>query len=160
MLRNNCVKQSGFAALLTLSTALVLPAAVQAATFDKADTDIAYRQAAFSMIAINLGDMADMVKGKKVWDEAAFQQRAAQLAQLAPMAEVGFQAADSQHGDTQAKTAVWTDNAEFAAQFKQFINDTDNLAAVAQQGDSDQMKKAFGQAAKNCKACHNNFKEK
>ena len=160
MIRNNRVKQYGLAALLTIGTAFTLPATVQAATFDKAETDIAYRQAAFSMIAINLGDMADMVKGKKAWDEAAFQQRAAQLAQLAPMAEVGFQAADSQHGDTKAKAAVWTDSAEFAAQFKQFISDADNLAAVAQQGDRGQMKKAFGQAAKNCKACHSDFKEK
>lgn len=147
------LKLAGLTSLMIFSTA-------QAATFDKPETDIEYRQSAFTMIAINFSDMADMVKGKKDWNDALLQRRAEQLVQLIPMAQHGFIASDSQTGDTKAKAAIWTDADGFAAKFSQFSQDAQHLATVAKAGDRGQIKTAFAQTAKNCKSCHNDYKEK
>ncbi|QUM75471.1 cytochrome c [Moritella sp. 24] len=153
MFWSKTLKLAGITSLMMFTTA-------QAATFDKPETDIKYRQSAFSMIAINFSDMADMVKGKKEWNDAQFQLRAEQLAQLVPMAHTGFGSADSKEGDTKAKAAIWTDADGFATKFAKFTKDTQNLANVAKEGNRGQIKKAFGQAAKNCKSCHSDYKSK
>lgn len=141
-------------------TSLMMCTTLHAATFDKPETDIEYRQSALTMIAINFSDMADMVKGKKDWNDAQFQLRAEQLAQLIPMAQHGFISSDSQTGDTKAKAAIWTDADGFEAKFSQFSQDAQNLATVAKEGNRGAIKKAFGQTAKNCKSCHSDYKSK
>jgi len=153
MFWSKTLKLAGLTSLMMFTTA-------QAATFDKPETDIKYRQSALTMIAINFSDMADMVKGKKEWNDETFQLRSEQLAQLIPMAQHGFSASDSQTGDTKAKAAIWTDADGFAAKFSQFNKDALHLATVAKEGNRGQIKKAFGQTAKNCKSCHSDYKLK
>lgn len=153
MFWSKTLKLAGLTSLMMFTTA-------QAATFDKPETDITYRQSALTMIAINFSDMADMVKGKKEWNDSAFQLRSEQLAQLIPMAQHGFSSSDSQTGDTKAKAAIWTDADGFEAKFSQFNKDAQNLATVAKQGNRSAIKKAFGQTAKNCKSCHSDYKSK
>ncbi|PKH04709.1 cytochrome c [Moritella sp. Urea-trap-13] len=153
MFWSKTLKLAGLTSLMMFSTA-------QAATFDKAETDIKYRQSALTMIAINFSDMADMVKGKKQWDDSQFQLRAMQLSHLVPMAHAGFASADSQEGNTKAKSEIWKDTAGFDKKFAKFTADTKNLAFVSARGERGDIKKAFGQTAKNCKSCHSDYKFK
>lgn len=140
---------------------MLFAAGAVASPFEKPSEAIEYRQAAFSMIATNFGDMANMVKGRKDWDQAQFSQRAQFIAQLAQMPEEAFQFKGAEAGDTtKAKPAIWSDWSGFNAKLTQFQTDMNQLAKVSLEGDERATKKAFGVAAKNCKSCHSDYKYK
>ncbi|OAN11515.1 cytochrome C [Photobacterium jeanii] len=133
---------------------------VSASPFEKPEDAIHYRQSAFSMIATNFGDMADMVKGRKDWDQALFSKRAQYISTLALMPAEAFSVDGSDKGDTKAKPEIWTDWDGFTVKLNKFQTDLVNLAEVASQGDERATKRAFGVAAKNCKSCHSDYKFK
>ncbi len=53
--------------------------------FEEPSDAIEYRQAAFSMIRVQIGDMGDMLKGKVPFDAERFQKRADNAAALSKM---------------------------------------------------------------------------
>jgi len=60
-------------------------------------------------------------------------------------------------GDTKASPKIWEDAAGFAAALEKFQQDTD-AALAANPQDLEAFKAAFGQAASNCKSCHDSFR--
>ncbi|UJF17593.1 cytochrome c [Vibrio sp. SS-MA-C1-2] len=143
-----------------ISLSFLFAGTAVANTFNEPDKAIEYRQATFTMIAGNLGQMADMVKGKQEWNSELFAKRAEQLSQLSLMPQDAFAVKGSDKGDTKAKPEIWSDWDGFTTKLNKFQADTANLAKVAAGGDQKAIKQAFGQAAKNCKACHSDYKYK
>ncbi|BDF96141.1 MULTISPECIES: c-type cytochrome [Pseudoalteromonas] len=139
-----------------LST-LALSATANSA-FEKPSDAIEYRQAAFSMIRVQIGDMGDMLKGKVPFDAERFKHRANNAAALSKMPWEAF-VADSDKGETSALPAIWSDNETFMKKATAFQQYADELAVAAQTGDKKIIAKAFGPWAKGCKDCHSSFKD-
>ncbi|MGI2257770.1 c-type cytochrome [Shewanella sp. GXUN23E] len=144
--------------LLTALVAASFSSAVMADNFKNTEDAIEYRQDVFGVIAHNFGDMGAMMKGKKPFDAAVFEMRAQNVAALSKLPLEGF-VPGSDKGDTDAKSNIWSDKAEFDSKMKQFQVDAANLAKVAATGNEADIKQAFGATAKNCKACHDTFKK-
>jgi cytochrome c556 len=64
---------------------------------------------------------------------------------------------DSKTGDTKAGPAIWEDRAGFEAAAAKLATDA-KAAAEASKGGLDAFKAAFGAAAGNCKACHDEYR--
>ncbi len=126
--------------------------------FKEPSDAIEYRQAAFSMISVQIGDMGAMLKGKVPFDAEQFKMRANNAAALSKMPwEAFYEGTDK--GDTAALAAVWAENATFVEKANAFAANADKLALAAQSGDKAVMSKAFGAWAKGCKDCHKQFKD-
>ncbi|MDD9180212.1 MULTISPECIES: c-type cytochrome [Aliivibrio] len=145
---------------LVIASTLLASTSVLAHTFNEADKAIKYRQAAFTMIAGNVSEMGEMVKGKTEWSDAIFAKRANQLSELSLMPLDAFYVEGSDKGKTNALPKVWTNFPDFEARLAQFQEDTASLASIADKGDKAAIRKAFGKAVKNCKACHSDYKAK
>lgn len=141
-----------------LAGCVMFAASVSASPFEKPEDAIEYRQAAFTMIATNFGDLAEMVKGRKDWDQQTFSQRAQFISQLTYMPEEAFKVEGTDKGQTKAKPEIWSDWEGFSAKLDKFQGDMANLAKVSLEGDERATKRAFGEAAKNCKSCHSDYK--
>ena len=140
--------------------ATLLSATLSAAAFKTSDDAIEYRQSAYSMMAANFGQMAMMVKGRVDWNQEVFIQSANNTAALSKMTREGFEMKGADKGDTKAKPAIWPDWSDFSKRSDKLEMDMKNLAMVAAKGDKGATKKAFGQAAQNCKACHKVYRAK
>ena len=126
--------------------------------FKEPSDAIEYRQAAFSMISVQIGDMGAMLKGKVPFDAEQFKKRANNAAALSKMPwEAFYEGTDK--GDTAALAAVWAENATFVEKANAFATNADKLALAAQSGDKAVIGKAFGAWAKGCKDCHKQFKD-
>lgn len=86
---------------------------VSANTAFKEPSDaIEYRQAAFSMISVQISDMGAMLKGKIPFDAEKFKKRANNAAALSKMPwEAFYKGTDK--GETSALGAVWSENDTF-----------------------------------------------
>jgi cytochrome c556 len=126
--------------------------------FEEPSDAIEYRQAAFSMIRVQIGDMGDMLKGKVPFDAEQFKHRANNAAALSKMPWEAF-VAGSDKGDTSALPAIWSDNETFIKKAAAFQQYADELAVAAQTGDKKVIAKAFGPWAKGCKDCNKSFKD-
>ncbi|WP_028469867.1 c-type cytochrome [Neptunomonas japonica] len=126
---------------------------------DKVEDAIEYRQGVFKTIKWNFGPMAGMVKGKIDFDATEFSRRADLVAVLAKMPGEGF-IDGSDMGDTDAKSEIWENKAEFDKGMDALAENAAALAVAAQSGDMSVIKPAFGQLGKTCKGCHDDFREK
>lgn len=145
---------------LIIASTLFASTSVLAHTFNEADKAIAYRQAAFTMIAGQVSEMGEMIKGKTDWSDAIFSKRANQLSQLTLMPLDAFYVEGSDKGKTNALPKVWTNFPDFESRLAQFQEDAAALASISDKGDKDAIRKAFGKTVKNCKACHTDYKAK
>ncbi|MFY8274527.1 c-type cytochrome [Pseudoalteromonas sp. SSDWG2] len=148
--------------LHAIITAVALSAASSTvladSVFEKPEDAIDYRQSAFSIIRVQIGDMGDMLKGKVPFDAERFAQRANNAAALSQMPWEAFVAGTDQ-GDTAALPAIWEDRATFDAKANAFAQYAQELAVAAQTGDKEQIVPAFQNWAKGCKDCHKSFKD-
>lgn len=142
------------------SVACIALTSSQLQAFEDADEAIEYRQAVFSLVAAHFGEMGAMVKGKSEFDAKAFAYRADSLEALAKMPLEGFTFPGAEKGDTKAKSAVWKEMDKFKSKLAQFQQDAVDLASIAESGDMGKIKPVFLKAAKNCKGCHTDFKNR
>lgn len=144
---------------LILATAVALFASTAVAhkmSLDNGEEAIAYRKAAFSLLAANFGDLAARVNGKKPFDAAIVSQRVANVGALAKMPWEAFAVAGSDKGKSDALPGVWSKADDFAAAQQQFLKAVADLEAAGT--DQKQLEAAVGAVGKSCKACHNSFK--
>jgi cytochrome c556 len=143
--------------LLTAATAVLLSTTTLA--FADAEDAIEYRQSVFKAIKYHFGPMADMVRGKTDYDQAAFSLHADRVAALAKMPGDGFIEGSDKGADTEAKASIWSNRADFDQRLENFASDAETLAKIAGTGDMDQIRDALGNVGKNCKACHDEYKD-
>ena len=130
------------------------------AVADKAEDAIKYRQGIMAAQAWNVGAMGAMVKGEKPYDKAEFAKRAENLAALSKMTLEGFTIQGSDKGKTKAKPELWSQMEKFTGGADKLAAEAAKLSQVAQGGDLEAIKPQFGETAKVCKGCHDNFREK
>lgn len=146
-------------AVIIASAAVTLFAASAMAhkmSLDSAAEAIAYRQASFSLLAANFGDLAARVQGKKPFDAAIVASRVSNVSALAQMPWEAFAVPGSDQGETDAQPAVWQKAAEFDAARLQFLKAVAQLQAAG--SDQKALAAAVGAVGKSCKACHSDFK--
>ncbi|MBU6437923.1 MAG: cytochrome c [Betaproteobacteria bacterium] len=152
------MKRSIALSLAALVAALAAPAAQ--AQFAKASDAIKYRQSGMWILATHFGRIGAMVNGKVAFDAKTAADNAAIVAYMSKLPFAGF-VEGSDKGETKAKAKIWTERVKFD-------QDRDNMQAAAAKLAStaaapgltlDQLKAAFGETAKTCKACHDAFRE-
>ncbi len=141
------------AALVGLAT--VLPAAAQ---FQKPEDAVKYRKSAYQVMGAHFGRIGAMVQGKAPYDPAAAAVNAEVVAFMSKLPFAGFVEGTSGSEKGQPKPVIWTERAKFDAAMKKMQDEVAQMAVVAKNGNLDQLKAAFGNAANACKACHDDFR--
>jgi cytochrome c556 len=136
-------------------------ASVASAQDVKPENAIKYRQGILRAQAWNMGIMGAMVKGAKPFNKDEFLLRATYLHELSAMAWEGFTPGSDQGAPTRAKPEVWKDPAKFKQLAEALQAATAKLDAAAKTGGTlDAVKGPFGEVAKACDNCHDDFRSK
>ncbi len=144
------------------AAALTSTAVLASSPFEEAKDAVHYRQAAFSLIRVQFGEIRAMLKGEKPYDQAQMERRAENMANLASLPWEAFIQGTAQGTDglhTDALPAIWQKKADFDKGGKMFEKNAKALMAAAKSGDKGMIKKAVGAVGKTCKGCHDNFKD-
>ena len=155
MNRSKAVRLASAAALVALAAAL--PAVAQ---FAKPEDAIAYRQSVMTVMGTHFGRLGAMVQGKVPFDAKAAAENAHVVREMSLLPFSAFGPGTDLGHDTKAKPDIWKDPAKFQAAAKEMQQQVVKLDAAAKGGNPAAIKTAFGDTAKACDACHDNFREK
>lgn len=148
------MKRLVLAAAAVVALAAAVPASAQ---FQKPEDAIKYRKATFTVMAAHFGRIGAVVKGAP-FDPKAVAANASLLATLSTLPWSAFgEGTTGEH--TRAKPEVWSEADKFKAGGQQMVDALAKLDVAAKSGNLDQIKAAFGDAAKTCKSCHDNFRK-
>ncbi len=145
---------------LSLVAAALSVSAPASAQFEKAEDAIKYRQSTLFVMGEHFGRIGAMANGKAPFDAKAAQDNAAIVATLAHLPWVAFGPGTDKGARTKAKPNIWTEQVKFQEHADKMKAATTELAAAAKTNNLDNLKVAFGDAAKSCKACHDNYRAK
>lgn len=134
-----------------------LPAAAQ---FAKPEDAIEYRQAVMTVMGTHFGRLGAMVQGKVLFDPKTAAENANVVHEMSLLPFSAFGPGTDFGRDTKAKPEVWKDPAKFQADAKEMQQQVVKLDAAAKGGNPDLIKATFGDTAKTCKNCHDNFRQK
>jgi cytochrome c556 len=137
--------------------AIATPAAAQ---FAKPEDAIKYRQSALSVMGTHFSRIGAVVQGKAPYDPKATTADADIVVAMSKLPYVAFGEGTDKGGNTKAKPEIWKETPKFQAAAKDMQEAVLKLDVAAKTGDLDKIKLAFGDAAKTCKACHDNYREK
>ncbi len=143
------------AALVALFAAL--PAAAQ---FAKPEDAIEYRQSVMTVMGTHFGRLGAMVQGKVPFDAKTAAENAHVVHEMSVLPFSAFGPGTDFGRDNKAKPEVWKDPSKFQADAKDMQQQVVKLDAAAKGGNFDLIKATFGDTAKACKNCHDNFREK
>lgn len=143
-------------AVASLALVTALPAAAQ---FQKPEDAVKYRQSAFTVMANHFGRIGAMANGRVPFDAAAAQANADIVVAMSKLPYTAFGDGTDKVGNTRALPEVWSKRADFDAGAKKMQDEVVKLQTAAKAGNLDQMKAAFGDAGKSCKACHDNYRK-
>ncbi len=147
--------------VIAAAVSVLVSAAVSAQNaFNDADKAVEYRQKAFSVMQNNFAVMGDMVRGDAPFDAAIFAARAADFAAMTTIPWPAFDTAGAQPGNnSDALAAIWSNRDDFNQRAAKLQADAKALAEIAAAGVEADSRKAFMTAARNCKACHDQYKD-
>jgi cytochrome c556 len=117
------------------------------------------RQSAFTLIGNNFKPVAEVLQGKAQYDSGEAQKRATRIAFLSHLLDEAFPAG-SDVGETKAKPEIWTDHDDFDKRLTEFQSHADALQLVAANGKADDFKAAAATLGKDCKGCHEQYRNK
>jgi len=143
--------------LAAVVAAVSLPAAAQ---FQKPEDAVKYRKSAFTVMGTHFGRIGAMVNGKVPFDAKAAAANADIVATMSKLPFAAFVDGSDKVGDTRAKPEVWAEADKFRAGATKMQEEVAKLQTAAKGGNLDEIKAAFGNAAKSCKACHDNYQKK
>ncbi|MFN6969261.1 MAG: c-type cytochrome [Rheinheimera sp.] len=126
--------------------------------FTDAEDAIEYRKAGFQLIRHNMMDLGDMIRGNVPYDAARVQKRANALAALTTLPWEAFTVPGADKASGDAKAEIWANLQDFNSRADSFQQDAVNLQTAAKGGEQAAVKAAFAAFAKNCKACHDQYK--
>lgn len=145
-------------ASLTLAAVVSTLSVPAMAQFQKPEDAIKYRKAAMTVMSTHFGRIGAMASERAPFDAKVAAENAAIVESMSKLPWAGF-VAGSDKGQTQAKPEIWTDGAKFKSASEDMMASVAQLNAAAKTGNLDNLKKAFGDSAKSCKACHDNFRK-
>lgn len=147
------MKKSAIAAFLLAATAL--PASAQQV---KAEDQVKYRKAAYTLMGLNMGSLGAMAQEKKPYNREEAVKNADFVAMLATVPKGYF--GDGTGKDTKAKPEIWTNRSDFDAKMDKMVTEAAKLPAAARSGDLAALKKQVGDTGAACKACHDDYRAK
>ena len=146
-------------ALITaVSIALCAGTAVADKKRDPEKQAIKARQAAFTLMANNIGPIGAMAKGKKPFNQEEFVMRAANLQALSSMPWEYF-IPGSNKGKSESKKAVWENPEDFKKKAEEFQQQVAKLVEASKGSDQKAMFEQVGATGKSCKSCHKEYKK-
>ena len=143
--------------LATTVSTLTIGSGMAFAQFKNAEDAIKYRQSVFTVMANSFGKIGAVVKGEAPYNKDEVAKNAAVVATLSSLPWQAF-GPGTEGGKAQAD--VWSDSAKFKSASEKMQLAVADLNKVAQTGDLESIKKAFGAASQTCKGCHDDFKKK
>ena len=140
--------------------ALTLMPLFAVAQEQRSDDFVEYRQAAFNTMGWHFKKMGAMIQGRVPYDAVEFKRRAEAVAALAQLPAEGF-VPETQNTElpTRLKPEMWYQKERFDGYMQDLIKATAELAAQAGAEDKDDLRSVFGGAARQCKNCHDRFRE-
>lgn len=149
------MKRTALAALATLSTALMTPAQAQ---FRTPEAAIKYRQSVMTVQGRAFyGTIGAMASGRMPYEPKLAADSADLVVMLSKLPWIAFGPGTDKGAPTDAKPAIWTEQARFQELGDKMQAEVVKLAAAAKTGNLDQLKAAYGPAREACKACHDAF---
>jgi cytochrome c556 len=142
--------------IASLLIAFTLPTTALA-QFTKSEDAIKYRSATFVVIGHHFSRIGAVVKGEKPFDKNEVATNAAIVASLA---QLPWQAFGPETEGGKSLPEIWKEMDKFKASGEKMQKAVADLNTAAKSGDLDSIKKAFGEAGKSCKACHDNYRKK
>lgn len=143
-------------AIAAVAAALAAPASAQ---FAKTEDAIKYRQSALFVMGQHFGRIGAMANGRVPYDAKAAVANAEVVAAIAKLPWAGFGAGTEQGRDTRAKPEIWLEPAKFKEHQDKLQAEAPKLLAAAKTNSLDNLKTAFGAAARACKGCHDEFRK-
>jgi cytochrome c556 len=142
-----------------LATAVALSAVPAMAQFQKPEDAVKYRQAAFTVMASHFGRVGAMVQGKAPFDAKMAQENLAIVETMSHLPWAGF-TADTEAVKSRVEPGMWKEKGKFEEAAHKMVTEVAKLNAAAKTGNLDAIKKAFGDTAGSCKACHDSYRTK
>lgn len=142
-------------ALIALAAMLAVPAFAQ---FRKPEDAVKYRQSVMYTMGNHFyGRIGAMVNGRIPFDAKAATDNADLVATLSRLPWISFTADTSGVGKSDAKPAIWTEQAKFKDLSEKMQAEVLKLQTASRTGDLDALKVAYRATSNTCKACHDAF---
>lgn len=141
--------------VVVLVSMLALPAFAQ---FRKPEDAVKYRQSVMYTMGNHFySRIGAMANGRIPFDAKAATENADIVATLSKLPWMAFTPDTNGVGKTDAKPAVWTEQAKFKDLGEKMQAEVLKLQTVAKTGDLDALKAAYRATGQACKACHDAF---
>jgi cytochrome c556 len=146
--------------LVTAGIALAAGAGlmVEAVAQVKPEVLVKQRQAAMTLQGKYFGPIGGMLKGNIPYNPEIVARNASYLEVLTKMAWDGFDARTKDEKNTKAKPEIYSQPEKFKEAADRLQAETAKLAAAAKAGDQNAVRTAFGNVAKACNSCHDDFR--
>lgn len=142
-------------ALIALATLLALPAFAQ---FRKPEDAVKYRQSVMYTMATHFySRLGAMANGRIPFDAKAAAEHADVVATLSRLPWHAFTPDTNGVGKTDAKPAIWTEQAKFKDLSEKMQAEVLKLQAASRTGDLEALKVAYRATGNSCKACHDAY---
>ena len=119
-----------------------------------------YRQSYFTLLAMNFGPIAGMLKGEIPWDDAKLLKLAEDFSAVASVDVARAFGPGTDGGTTRAKPEIWENTDDFLVKYADLQEAAKGLVPAAQTGDKQEVGKAVRAIGGTCKACHDEYKSK
>lgn len=121
------------------------------------------RKAVYTLIAHNFRPVGAVLQGRAQYDAQEIRKRAARVAFLAELVHESFpEGSNVGLPGSKAKASIWSERQQFDSRIAQFVENSRTLARVTatEQAASDAFKSAASAVARDCKECHDQYREK
>jgi cytochrome c556 len=135
-------------------------AAPAQAQFAKPEDAVKYRQGALTVIGAHFGRLGAMANGRVPFDAKIAADNVAVIESVAKLPWAAF-GAGTDVGTHRSKPEIWKEQDKFKKGSDDMVAAVGKLSAAAKSGNMtlDQLKAAFGDTAKTCKACHDAYRK-
>lgn len=141
--------------LLAVASTLAVPALAQ---FRKPEDAVKYRQSVmFTMGNHFYSRLGGMANGRVPFDAKLAAENAEVVLTLSKLPWIGFGPETNGIGKTEAKPAVWTEQAKFKDLSEKMQAEVVKLQAASRTGDLEALKAAYRSTSNACKSCHDSF---
>ena len=149
---------STFRPSLTVAVLMLVTALPAAAQFQKPEDAVKYRRSAMFVMANHVGRIGAMANGRVPYDAAQATANAEVVATMSRLPFVGFVEGTAGPDKGMASTKIWTERAKFDDAAKKMQDEVAKLLTASRTSNLDNLKAAFGEVGKACKACHDDFR--
>jgi cytochrome c556 len=128
------------------------------AQFSRPEDAINYRQSVMFLIAQHFGRIAAVIKEQSPYDSDSVAQNAMLVETLSKLPWEAFAVPGTDGGKTRLKSIALEKPDQFRQEASEFEAASTKLAGVTKHGQLDAIKAPFGDVAKSCQSCHEQFR--